>query len=125
MISFFRRGFIGWSAMVVLIGIGAYAGALPTAIGAVPHFDLVMHLLLIGGVAFFADGAIGHRPLYRGRGSLGGTAVLVAAGVEEWAQRFSPRRTSCWSDFIADAVGVILFVWLARRVDVTRAELRA
>jgi hypothetical protein len=116
MISFFRRGFVVYSTMVVLIGIGAYAGVLPTSIRFLPHYDLVMHLLLIGGVAFFADGALAHRPLYRGFGSLGGAAVLLVAGIEEWAQRFSPRRTSSWSDFAADVVGVILFVWAARRI---------
>lgn len=114
--SFFRKGFVLYTAMVVLIGAGAYAGVLPTQMRALPHYDLVMHLVLIGGVAFFADGALGHRPLWRGLGSLGGAAVLAVAGIEEWAQRFSPRRSSSWSDFAADAAGVILFVWAARRI---------
>lgn len=112
--SFFQKGFVAYTTMVVLIGIGAYTGVLPTSIRLLPHYDTVMHLILIGGVAFFADGALAHRPLVRGYGSLGGAAVLLVAGVEEWAQRFSPRRTSSWSDFAADVVGVILFVWAAR-----------
>ena len=116
MISFFRKGLVVHTTMVVLIGAGAYAGVLPTALRLVPHVDLLLHLLLIGGVAFFLDGALAHRPLYRGRGSLGGAAVIAVAGVEEWAQRFSPRRTSTWSDFAADVLGVMLFVWLARQI---------
>ncbi|MFT3772461.1 MAG: VanZ family protein [Minicystis sp.] len=125
MTSFFRTGFILYLAMDVLIGAGAYAGVLPTMIHGLPHFDLVMHLILIGGVAFFLDGALGHRPLWRGRGSLAGAGVIVVAGIEEWAQRFSPRRSSTWSDFAADVVGVILFVWLARQVTAKWQERRA
>lgn len=120
MTSFFRIGLAGYSVVVFLIGLGAYVGVLPTFIAAVPHLDLLMHLILIGGVAFFLDGALRHRPLYRGRGSMGGAIVIAVAGFEEWAQRFSPRRSSTWSDFIADVIGVVLMVWLARRVTAMR-----
>ncbi|MBI2388371.1 MAG: VanZ family protein [Deltaproteobacteria bacterium] len=116
MTSFFRRGLIGHTALVVAIGIGAYAGGLPAVFGALPRLDLVMHLILIGGVAFFLDGALRHRAIFRGRGSLGGAIVIALAGAEEWAQRFSPRRSSTFSDFAADVVGVLVFVWLARRI---------
>ncbi len=102
--------------MVVLIGIGAYAGVLPTALASVPNSDKIMHFILIGGVAFFLDGTLAHRALWHGRGSLAGAAVLVVAGIDEWAQRFSPRRSSTWSDFFADVAGVIVFVWLARKL---------
>lgn len=116
MTSFFRIGFVAYTTVVVLIEIGAYTGGLPTAMASVPHADKWMHLVLIGGIAFFLDGAIRHRPLWRGRGSLAAAAVLMVAGIEEWAQRFSSRRESSWADFAADFVGVMLFVWLARRL---------
>jgi hypothetical protein len=116
MTSLFRIGLVGYGTMVFCIGLGAYLGVLPTFIAAVPHLDLLMHLLLIGGVAFFLDGALQQRPLYRGRGSLAGLAVIAVAGFEEWAQRFSPRRSSTWEDFFADVIGVFLMVWLSRRV---------
>ncbi|APR75483.1 Hypothetical protein A7982_00829 [Minicystis rosea] len=116
MTSFFRVSFFVYTTVVVLIGAGAYAGVLPTTLSGLPHADLLLHFLFIGGVAFFADGALRHRPLWRRHGSLGGFAVIVVAGIEEWAQRFSPRRSSTWSDFTADVLGVILFVWLSRRV---------
>lgn len=117
MTSFFRASFVAYATLIVLIGAGAYAGALPTTLRGLPHADLVMHFLLIGGLAFFADGALRRRPLWRGHGSMGGFAVILLAGIEEWAQRFSPRRSSTWSDFAADVGGVILFVWLSRCVN--------
>jgi hypothetical protein len=42
--------------------------------------------------------------------------VLLVAGVEEWAQRFSTRRTSCCSDFAADVAGVCFFCWAGSRL---------
>ena len=44
-------------------------------------------------------------------------AVLLVAGIEEYLQRLSPRRSSSWSDFVADAIGVCFFAWLSLRVD--------
>jgi hypothetical protein len=119
MTRFFRAGFAAHLTLVVLISIGAYAGALPTSIAAVPHLDLLGHAILIGGLAFFLDGALEHRGLLRDRAfpRLGPVLVLVAAGIEEYAQRFSPRRDSSWSDYAADVVGVCFFAWLSLRVD--------
>jgi VanZ family protein len=66
-------------------------------------------------LAFFLDGALALKPL-TGSVRLAPVLVLACAGIEEYAQRFSPRRTSSWSDFAADAVGVALFSWMAGRV---------
>lgn len=113
---FFRLGLAAQLTFVILMGTGAYAGFLPTYIAAVPHLDWVLHAVFIGGLAFFLDGAIDHRPLFRGHGSLAGAIVLAVAGFEEWAQRFSARRSSSLGDFVADAIGVVVLVWLARRI---------
>jgi hypothetical protein len=83
-----------------------------------PHFDLLVHALLIGLVGGLFDGAIGFRRLVPNLAvpRLGPLLVILAAGIEEYAQRFSPRRTSTWSDFAADVVGVLFFSWLALKV---------
>jgi hypothetical protein len=99
----------------VTIGAGAYLGVLPTSLHAVPHFDLVCHFAFIGGVAFFLDGLLERRPLPFGFWSLGGALVIAVAGIEEYLQRFSARRSSTWSDFFADVAGVVICVWLSRR----------
>jgi hypothetical protein len=105
-------------AAIVAIAIGAYTGELPTSLPSFPHADLVGHALLIGVLALLVDGALGWRaPLRRARWlHLGPALVLLVAGLEEWAQRFSTRRTSCWSDFAADVAGVCFFCWAGERL---------
>jgi VanZ family protein len=111
----FRAGFAAQSALVVAIAAAAYAGVLPTTLSQFPHADLLAHAVLIGLLAFFLDGALGLRAV-AGFVRVGPALVLACAAVEEYAQRFSPRRTSSWSDFAADVVGVVFFAWLAGRV---------
>jgi VanZ family protein len=102
----------------VLISVGAYLGALPTRLPQIPHIDLPIHALLIGLLGAFLDGSLGFRRLTPRLAfpRLGALLVLTAAGIEEYLQRFSPRRSSTYSDFIADVVGVLFFSWLAKRV---------
>jgi VanZ family protein len=119
MVRFWRAGFAVQSVLVSLISAGAYLGVLPTSLRAVAHADLVMHVLLIGLLAFFLDGALGYRPLRRGAPfpRLAPALVLLLAGAEEIAQGLSPRRSSSLSDYAADVLGVCLFCWLSRRAD--------
>ncbi len=126
--AFFRLGFLAHLSLVVLISAGAYLGFLPTSLPDLPHFDKLGHAILIGGLAFFLDGALDHRRLSPGLPfpRLGPSLVLLTAGIEEYLQRFSTRRTSDPWDFAADVVGVCLFAWLSRRVDTrTASELAA
>jgi VanZ family protein len=111
-------GFLAHSAMVVLISIGAYTGRLPNAIPSIPHLDLLGHAILIGGLAFFLDGALGYRRLLAGSAfpRLAPVLILIGAGVEEYLQRLSPRRESSLSDFAADVIGVCLLCWASQRV---------
>ena len=91
---------------------------LPTSLPAVPHLDKLGHAVLIGPIAFFLDGALNHRTLLRGHAfpRLAPVAVLIVAGVEEYLQRLSPRRTSDWADFLAErGRRVLLHVALAAR----------
>jgi polysaccharide biosynthesis protein VpsQ len=105
-------------ALILLISLGAYRGVLPTVLPRLPHSDLPIHALLYGLLGAFLDGALGFRRVTPGLSfpRLGAMLVIVAAGIEEYAQRFSARRTSTYSDFIADVLGVLLFSWLAKRI---------
>lgn len=125
MTSFFRMGLVAQLGFVVLLSVSAYLGVIPTSVPQVPHLDWVGHAIGIGGLAFFADGAMKRRPILHGHGSLAAVLVLAAAGIEEYCQRFSPRRSSSWGDYAADVVGVIFFVWLSRRVEAARAPRAA
>jgi hypothetical protein len=115
---FWKLGFAAQLSLVVIISIGAYAGVVPTVFTVIPGLDKLGHFILIGGLAFFLDGALDHREALRGLRvpRLAPVLVLTVAGVEEYLQRLSPRRTSEWGDFFADAVGVFFFAWLAGRV---------
>jgi hypothetical protein len=107
----FHVGLAAQVSLVVLVSAGAYAGVLPTQLPSWPHADLLGHAVLFGMIGFFLAGAFA----LRGRAWwLAPAAVLACAGIEEWAQRLSPRRSSCWSDFVADVVGVCIFSWVAR-----------
>jgi VanZ family protein len=125
--TFYRSGFIAHLTLVVLISAGAYLGILPTAIHGLPGIDKLGHAILIGGLAFFLDGALEHRRVHPSLPfpRLGPAIVLVVAGVEEYLQRFSSRRSSDLMDYAADIVGVCFFAWLSLRVDERLAPARA
>ncbi len=115
-------GLAAHGLLVTLIATLAYQGALWSYLPAIPHFDLAGHFVLIGGLAFFLDGVLGYRPLTpRGPSWLRMAPMLILslAALEELAQAWTPQRTSSWSDFAADVVGVTslsrLSFWLAGR----------
>jgi len=102
----------------VTIATLAYLGVLPTTLRGLPHADVLGHMVLIGLLAFFLDGALDFRPLFKGWSAprLAPVAVLAVAGVEEIAQSLSPRRTASLIDYAGDVVGVCFFSWLSKRV---------
>jgi VanZ family protein len=114
----FRLAFALQLGLDFLIGLGAYTGKLPTSLPQVPHIDLLIHAILIGLLGGLLDGSLGFRRVVPRLAfpGVGAVLVLVVAGIEEYAQRFSPRRSSTYSDFFADVVGVLFFSWLARRL---------
>lgn len=123
---FFRLGLVCHTALIACISAAAYAGVIPTKVAVFPEFDLVMHLVLVGTWGFFLDGALGHRVLVTVPfvPRLGPGVALALAATEEYLQRFSPRRSSTWSDFAANATGILIGAWLARRLTIARAARR-
>jgi VanZ family protein len=125
--NFFRLGLAAHLTLVVLISAGAYLGILPTSVHGVPYADKLGHAVLIGGLAFFLDGALEHRRLHPSLSfpRLGPALVLFVAAIEEYLQRFSARRSSDIMDYAADIVGVCFFAWLSLRVDARLSPARA
>lgn len=117
--NLFRSLLWGQLALVVTLSAGAYLGLVPTSLRSLPHADLAVHALLFGLLGAFLDGALSHRPLHRRVPllRLGPLLVLAAAGVEELAQRLSPRRCSSIADFAADVAGVCVLSWVVGRTD--------
>ncbi len=118
--NFWKIGFTLHACFVVLVAVLAYLGILPTTYKVIPYADVIGHAVLIGLLAFFLDGTLKFRPLFPGKLSalrLAPLLILAVAGIEEVAQRFSPRRASSLIDFAADVVGVLLASCLAYRLE--------
>jgi VanZ family protein len=116
----YRVALAAYLVFLVTISVLAYRSKLPFTgvMQGVPRYDLFFHALFMGTAAFLSNGALDGKLLARVRGvpiPIGPVAVLTVAGIEEWAQRFSPARSSTISDFAADVVGVVLFTWLSMR----------
>ncbi len=126
----YRIGLAAQLALVGLIDLGAYTGHIPTQIYWIPFYDKIMHFLLVGVFGAFLDGALAHRAIVRVPfvPRVGPAIVLVLAGAEEYLQRFSPRRSSSWSDLIANYTGILVCSWIAKRITMAylaRLELKA
>lgn len=114
--TFWKIGLTLHASFVVLVAVLAYLGILPTTYKIIPYADVIGHAVLIGLLAFFLDGMLKFRPLFSNMLTalrIAPLIILLIAGVEEIAQRFSPRRTSSVIDFAADAAGVLCASWLA------------
>jgi hypothetical protein len=120
-----RRGvwWLGLAATVLVAVVGsaiAYLEGLPAFVQGVPHLDKACHFGVLGAIAFFLDPITRRRSIRVGQAihlPVAAILILVPAGVEEYLQRFSANRSSSLGDFIADASGVVFFIWLSRRVD--------
>jgi hypothetical protein len=114
---YFVLGFLAQATLCFAGSLAAYLGGVPEFIK-MSRFDLGLHFLMIGGLAFFLDGALAHRPLTRfaAHPRLAPFLVLTVAGIEELAQSLSPLRSCDWTDYAADAFGVLFFSWLSKRI---------
>ena len=107
----------GAVALVVAVATLAHLGRLPTHWLAWPYADKVMHLLLVGSLAFWFVMLWGDRRVVVSRlpVPLAVAAPFALAAVEEGLQIYSPLRTPELADLACDLVGLILFWWLACR----------
>jgi VanZ family protein len=113
---------IGAATMVsfaLAVSATAYRGKLPASLPQTEGLDKVGHFLIFGAVAFFADGALRYRRLTRRTPWMRLAPVLVwlPVAIDEWAQRFSPHRSSELADLVADTLGIALGAWLSFAID--------
>jgi len=122
LLRFYRVGLAFHTAMICTIAGVAYSGMLPPGITVVPYYDKIMHFVLLGTWGFFLDGSLAHRAVMKAlEGTpfvprLGTAIALALATTEEIAQRLSPVRSSSWSDWVANTLGILLGSWLALRL---------
>jgi undecaprenyl-diphosphatase len=102
-------------ALVAVISLAAYAGALPLGLLRVPGLDKALHFSMFGLVAFWLHGWLVRLPGLRGRcAALAAIAVPFSlAAVEEAAQGLSRLRTVDAADLAADLAGMVLCVALS------------
>ena len=112
-------GLVAHGVFISTVAVSAYQGSLWVHLPDIPNLDTAGHFGLIGVVAFFLDGLLAYRPVFRDRAPwlrLAPVAVFTLAAIEEAAQLLSPNRTASWSDLAADAIGIAFFSWLSLRV---------
>jgi hypothetical protein len=91
----------------------------PFSIGsiAIRGGDKAGHFVLLGGLAFTLNRALGGRSTRMGpiAVQLGGLLVALAITREEFSQMWIPSRTFDWGDLAANYAGIACADWLARR----------
>lgn len=117
-------------ALVVMVTLMAYLGLLPLDLLRWPFADKVLHMLLIGALAFWLNLWLPDWQLQLGRLRLPVAVALpfaLAAG-EELMQSRSPLRTFDLGDLASDLLGLLLFYalsrWLLSRMSPQVAVLR-
>jgi VanZ family protein len=106
-----------FAQLALVIGASALAttGHLPTTLFQRSPLDKLGHLLLYGGLAFFAVAFFEHRHRWHVI-----TCLLVLATLEEFSQMALPRRTFDVGDLAMNIIGISTFGLAA----VTAARLR-
>lgn len=92
-------------ALIIAATIAAYLRIIPGRFFELPYADKVGHFMLFGVLSFLLRGWIGVRNAI--------VLPLLAAGIEEIAQKASPYRTCSIWDYAADVAGVLTFQALA------------
>ena len=117
---------VGWSiftiAMMLSPGSHSAASDLSAAAGGTEWTDYLGHVALtLTETLLLVNLLMRYMPL---RSALIWSAlpVLAITAVLEFLQRWVPDRGSSVFDAAANAVGIVLGVWLARRLETKRAE---
>ena len=93
--------------MVVALSLVAYAGHVPAFIAA-HGIDKVLHAAMSLTLTALLARGLG------GRAVLAGALVIAPLAIDEYMQRFSASRSSDYGDLVADLLGVLLAIAIAR-----------
>jgi hypothetical protein len=96
--------FFAQLALVIGASLLATTGHLPTTLFQRSPLDKVGHLLVYGGLAFFAVAFFGRRLRWHVI-----VCLLVLATLEELSQRALPRRTFDLGDLAMNVIGISTF----------------
>ena len=110
---------IFFALLLVVIVIAADLGELPgflKSIYDIPYGDKIGHFILVGILSFFTNASLLRDFPHRNPLRIVLTVNLILAaliGIEEFTQRFFPRRTSSLFDLLSSYAGIAFFAWLA------------
>jgi VanZ family protein len=112
-----RWVFAFWVYLGILLSISlsAYFRIIPTEIARFPHYDTILHFLLLGIAAYLSHQALRKRKLQLFNIPIP-LAPLIVFGfciIDEIIQHFVPYRSADLTDLAADIFGIIVFTWLA------------
>src|SRR5688500_18579937 len=99
--------FVAAACSVIAVSIAAYSGLTPTALSS-NGVDKILHATMGAILTFCLARAL------KGRAALAAVLVMIPLGIDEYLQRFSPRRSSDWGDFAADLASALLVVVVSR-----------
>ena len=108
--------FLGFVAFIIF---SADNGSMPKFIANLynfPNGDKVGHFVLFGLLSFVINLSVFEaRPLADKKRLAIITSLILAlfVGLEEYSQRFFPKRTADIFDFLASCAGIAFFAWLA------------
>ncbi|MBD2206540.1 VanZ family protein [Calothrix sp. FACHB-1219] len=117
--------FVFWVYLTILmsISLSAYLKIIPTEIAKFPHYDTILHFLLLGIAAF-----VSHLAFNKAKFTIGNIALPIAPMIvilfcliDEIIQHFVPYRLADPVDLLADLCGIVLFTWLAEKKKLTRS----
>jgi hypothetical protein len=115
------RDIAGWLlwpqvSLALMVTLMAYLGLLPLYLLTWPYADKMLHMILIGALAFWLNFRLPDWQLQIGRLRLPIAIALpfAVAAVEEVMQSWSPLRTFDLLDLACDLVGLLLFYMLSR-----------
>jgi undecaprenyl-diphosphatase len=116
-----KRAMVSWLlwpqlSLALLVTLMAYLGLLPYSLLTWPYADKVLHMLLIGALAFWLNLWLPDWQLQVGRLRLPLAIVLpfALAALEEVLQSWSPLRSFDLGDLASDLIGLLIFYRLSR-----------
>ncbi len=117
-LAFERRWLVLFALLLLFIfavTVSADLRLLPLSRIRIPYYDKLGHFLLYGMLAFALEFALQSRAWRVGRIRIPFALLIVGAlcVLDEGQQMFMPMRAADVSDFVADMLGSVCFLWVA------------
>ena len=112
--------------IIISISLSAYLKIIPNEIKKFPYYDTILHFLLIGFSAFLGHLAFNKRKINIFNIPVPLTPIIISIFVliEECLQMFSPHRSFDLVDLAADFCGMVVFTFLAEKINVRNVGSR-